>query len=238
MIKWDELQLRFNLEGFDEVGDDAAERAITPEEARLISEAARQALENFNPDFALTPSPSPFQGEGSERGRWWGDYLKLIEMRWPWRVACYIAWAASPKLMRWPRTLDELAKEVLGLTGPRVIYTWRKRHASIDTVVAMMQAAPLWEHRREILSAMVAVAVQPDYKGFNDRKLALEMLGDYVPKSQLQVGMRATGALAELSDAELEKLMGEDVRTADYADDADVADKIASLGMTKEELGD
>jgi hypothetical protein len=206
MIKWDELQLRFNLEGFDEVADDAEERGISPEEARLISEASRQALEIFK------TGPIPGTGD-ADNTNWLGDYMRLREMGWPWRVACYIAWAASPKDRRWPRTLEELSKEVLGLRGPRVIYTWRKRHGTIDTVVAMMQAAPLWEHRREIIEAMVAVAKERDYKGFNDRKLALEMLGDYTPKSLMQVGMSAKGVFAELSDAELERMLGEDLTT-------------------------
>ena len=42
---WDELQLRFELPGLDEVDEDAQERQITPEQARMISEAARVALE-------------------------------------------------------------------------------------------------------------------------------------------------------------------------------------------------
>jgi hypothetical protein len=199
MMKWDEMQLRFNLVGFD--GLDLEGKVISPEEARMISEVARQALENGS------------RMSADERGviqskEWWGDYLRLIEMGWPWRVACYIAWSASPKLTRWPETLEKLAREVLGLAGPRVIYTWRRKHPSIDTVTAMMQAAPLWEHRREIFEAMVKVAAEPDYKGFNDRKLALEMMGDYVPRSASMVGLKATGALSELSDAELERLVG------------------------------
>jgi hypothetical protein len=88
-MKFEEGQLKFNLEGFDEVEDDAEERAISNEEARKISEVARQAL-----------------GQGKELPAWWLDYLHLIEQGWPWRVACYIAWAASPKKFRKPANLD------------------------------------------------------------------------------------------------------------------------------------
>ena len=193
IIKWNELQLKFDLPELDETEEDARERMITPEEARLISEAARGALDTKT---GRTPD-------------WMKDYIMLREQGWPWRLACYIAWAGGPKLRRWPETLQELATEVLGLTSPRVIYTWRQKYASINTVVSMFQAQPLFEHRREIITALVASAVQPDYKGFNDRKLALEMLGDYTPKSKLEVAKGNQSGIGELSDTELYELMGE-----------------------------
>lgn len=194
---WDELQLRFELPELDEVEEDAALRAITPEQARQISEAARTA----------------FSGQQSaEKVGWFDDYMMLIGQGWPWRVAAYIAWAGSPKIGREPRTLKELATEVLGLTSERVIYTWRKKYASIDGIVSMMHSAPLFEHRRGIYEAMIAVATAPDYKGFNDRKLALEILGDYVPRSKMQISGTAKD-LSELSDDELDRLLGEELTT-------------------------
>jgi hypothetical protein len=223
ITKWDELQLRFDVEKFDlpidDAADDAADRFISPEEARLISEAARQALENLNPErFPM--------GEDGKRHLpdWVGDYAMLRQQGWPWRVACYIAWAASPKAGRWPATLGELAVTTLGLMSPRVIYTWRRKHASIDTVVAIMQAAPLWEHRRDVLEALVTMAKDPNYKAHNDRKLFLEMIGDYVPRSVLGVGKAGKGnEIGELSDEDLRQWMGE------------VKEKDESGGMKAEE---
>ena len=199
MKTFNEMQLKFDLEMSD-VEDDAEERAISFEEARLISEAARVHFVE--------------KGEATKEGnasplRWWGDYLKLIEQGWPWRVACYIAWASSPKTGRWPGTLKELSTEILGLTGPRTVYNWRQKFPTIDTVVAMMQAAPLWEHRRDIFEALIKVATTPDYKGFNDRKTALEMLRDYIPRSQLEIGKSAKPDEEELSDEELRAILGE-----------------------------
>lgn len=200
MRKYNDLQLKFDIEGWDDEEEDARERAISTQEARQISEAARLALKGRTPGW---------MADGSRQTAvWWQDYLQLIEHGWPWRVACYMAWAASPKAERWPKTLQELATGVLGLMGPRQIYNWRQKHATIDTVIAMMQAAPLWEHRRDVLEALVEMARTPDYKAFNDRKLFLEMTGDYTPRSKLEVGQSAGGGLEEMSDEELRRWMG------------------------------
>ena len=201
--KWSEWQLKFDLD-LDEAAEDAQERFISPEEARQISAAARGVFEER--EYRDGQDGQSKKKEGDE---WIGDYVKLIEQGWPWRVACYIAWAASPKVGRWPKTLAELATEVLGLKTPQAVYRWRQKYPTIDTVVAMMQAAPLWEHRRDVLEALVDSATDPDYKSFNDRKLYLEMVGDYVPKSKLEVGKSAKGDEAELSDDELRAIVGE-----------------------------
>jgi len=203
IVRWDELQLRFDLPDLDEAADDALERAISPEEARLISEAARRALEE-----TLTPALS-LEGRGKKL-EWLADYLFLRDQNWPWRVACYIAWASSPRLSRWPKTLGELATSILGLRSPRVIYKWRMKYASIETVVSMMQARPLWEHRADVYKALVEMATDPNYKAHNDRKLFLEMIGDYVPRSMLGVGKAGKGGdLAEMSEEELKRWAGE-----------------------------
>lgn len=198
MKRFDELQLAFDLE-LDEDEELAAERAISYEEARQVSEAAFGALQRRIEDLEVK----------KYRPGWVDDFVKLREQGWPWRVAVYIAWAASPKALRWPKTLKELAETCLGLQGPRTIYTWRGKFPGIDTTVAMLQAAPLFEHRRDVLEALVRMASTPDYKSFNDRKLFLEMVGDYVPKSQLDLGKSGAGdELESLTDAELLKLAG------------------------------
>lgn len=198
---FDDKQLRFELEGFNELEQD---EQISAEQARLISEAARATLEGR-----------------AELPDWFADYLKLLEQGWPWRVATYIAWASSPRHERWPGTLRELATEVLGLTTARVVHKWRRDNPTIDQVVAMMQAAPLWEHRRDVLEALVEIAMRPDYKSFNDRKLFLEMIGDYTPRSRLDVGKAGKNDdLSELTEAELLKMAGE-IEAEDDAGDAD-----------------
>lgn len=194
MQKWQEGQLRFDLD-IDDLVDDAQERMISPDEARLISETARVEFEEL-------------QKSGDA---WHSEYLQLREHGWPWRVAAYIAWASAPKIDRKPATIAELAAKVLGLRSPRVIYTWRQKYPSLDAVVAMMQAKPLFEHRRDVFSALVKVASDPDYKGHNDRKLFFEMTGDHIPKSKLDLGRSGkSGDISELSDDELAAMIGAD----------------------------
>lgn len=116
---------------------------------------------------------------------WWQDYLELTRRGWDWRKAIYIAWSAAPSATRIPVTQEELALTVLGLASDRVIGTWRKRNPEMDDEIARMQAAPLLRHRREIYDALVTCASDPDPKSHQDRKLALEMLGDYKPRHEV-----------------------------------------------------
>jgi hypothetical protein len=222
MQRLNAAQMAFDLD-LDEVQVDAAERAITAEEARLISETARRN----------------FTGE-DEKPEWFNDYLRLIEQRWPWRVAAYMAWASAPKRKREPKTLNELAT-VLGLTSPRAIHTWREKFPSIDTMTALMQAQPLFEHRRDFIEALIASGTDPDYKGFNDRKLAFEMMGDYVRKSEQTVGLGKAKGLEEFSDAELRAMMGvngfgERIERMGEEGDGEEGDRGKGIGEEEEDV--
>lgn len=115
---------------------------------------------------------------------WWQDYLALRQQGWDWRKAVFIAWAASPVNGRSPETQAELATQVLGLRNDRTIRKWREKQPEIDHAIAACQAAPLLRHRRDIFDALVTSARDPDFRHHSDRKLALELLGDYKPKSQ------------------------------------------------------
>lgn len=168
---------------------DMEEGWVTPEVAALRLEQARAFF-----DASL------------EKPSWFADYERLRDGGWPFRVAMYIAWASSPRKERRPDTMQELAS-LMGLKSARAINTWRARNPAIDEQVALMQAAPLFQHRADLFQASLNVALTADYKGFNDRKLLLEMLGDYVPRSQVDVGRKAKG-LEDLSDADLQALLG------------------------------
>lgn len=110
--------------------------------------------------------------------RWLDDYLELYKHGWDWRVAAYIAWASMPKVSREPKTQDELARIHLGLASDRAIIKWKNKNPVIEQMIFKLQASPLWKHRGEIITAMVAVAVKPDPKSHADRKMALKMMGD------------------------------------------------------------
>jgi len=118
---------------------------------------------------------------------WWNDYRELVERGWDWRKAVYIAWSASPARDRRPPTQMELAQDVLGLHSDRVISKWRAKQPEIDDEIARMQAAPLLRYRRDIFDALATSASDPDPKSHSDRKLALEMMGDYRPRQVQQL---------------------------------------------------
>jgi hypothetical protein len=165
---------------------------LSPDEARLRSEAARNTLEA--------------QGRpAGEKPEWYRRYAELRAAGWSWRVACYIAWASCPLNGRQPGTQDELARQVLGLNSDRQIWVWRKKNPAIDETVALLQAAPLFEHRADIFKALITSATSGDYKSHQDRKIALEMLGDYVPRLKVEGDQRKVSDLSEMSDAALEE---------------------------------
>lgn len=174
---------------------------LSQDEVLRASMAAMQAFE-----VRLETPASPDAGPSARDG-WLGDYLRLKELGYDWRLAAYIAWESSPKVDRWPKTLGELATEVLGLASPRVIYTWRKKNPAIDSVISMMQSAPLYAHRRDVIEALIAVAKDPDYKGHQDRKLYFEMIGDHTPRKDVNLldNRAPRDDLSELSDEELAK---------------------------------
>ena len=114
------------------------------------------------------------------------------------QVAAYIAWASSPAKGRKPATQAELAS-LLGLKNDRTIRQWRAKDKRIEATIKERQAGPLWAHRRDIFEALVRSASTPDAANFSDRKLALEMMGDYVPKSRLDTN-NVTSATPFTSD--------------------------------------
>ena len=171
----------------DDALDDSVERAISQDESRVICEMARSKFED------------------GVRPAWFDDYLGLREAGWSWRVAAYIAWAASPVTNRSPKTQADLATNVLGLRTDRTIRKWRENNPAIDEAVAVAQASPLLKHRREIYTAMVASAVNPEAKHHSDRKLAAVLLGDYAETKNLNMS-GVVKDLSELSEGELAEI--------------------------------
>lgn len=177
---------------------EADEGFITPEEAARREEQARLFFEGQN-----------------EKPEWFGEYLALIRGGWPFRVALYIAWAASPRKGRRPENLEELAS-LMGLKSPRAIYTWKARNPAIEEQIAMMQAAPIFQHRADLFKAALNVALGDDYKGHNDRKMLFEMTGDYVRRSEIKGTLGKARAITEMSDDELAELLaGQDESQGD-----------------------
>ena len=199
-------QLQMELEGIEEAVQDE----------RVSSEAALAALSALRvkePNiFQGADGKTVVMGEREVAPRWMELYKRLVEGGWKWRVAVYIAWAAQPKKYRWPLTQDELAISCLGLTSDRAIATWRKKNATIDETISMLQGAIIFDALPDALNAMVEVASETDYKGHQDRKLMFEMAGVYTPSSKITAEMAkrlinsTPDDLEDLSDEELRRI--------------------------------
>lgn len=120
---------------------------------------------------------------------WWDDYHRLRAEGWDWRKAVFIAWSSSPVLGRWPATQEELATECLGLTSDRVIRKWKRNEPGIEERIVLMQAEPLMAHRRDVIQALIDVARVPDPRAHSDRRLFLELTGDYTPRARMDANV-------------------------------------------------
>jgi len=148
---------------------------------------SRSAYERFRTMLAVQTMVQGVEEHSTDAGRidWWQEYLALRAEGWDWRKAAYIAWAASPTDRRWPGTQDELAHKVLGLKSDRVISRWKNDQPEIGARIEQMQVAPLMEHTRDVIEALIAVARRPDPSAHQDRKLFLEITKIYQPKAQM-----------------------------------------------------
>jgi len=114
---------------------------------------------------------------------WWEDYAKLRDEEVDWRVAAYIAWAASPRRTRMPVTLRELATDVLNVSAS-VVHRWRRMNPWIDKQVEEFGIGMLRRHQSDVIAAWIAAASNPDPKCFPDREAFLQKIGLYMPKQQ------------------------------------------------------
>ncbi len=145
---------------------------------------------------------------------WWNDYLALRQDGWDWRKAAFIAWLSLPSRQRRPKTQAQLA-DLLGLRSDRTLRHWMQDDERIREAAAGERVALLFQHRRDVLDALVAVAKRHDHLAHSDRKLFLEMTGDHKPRGALAltgeqggpVGVVDWSALAGMSDDELEQFI-------------------------------
>jgi len=197
-------QLQMELEGIEEAVQD---ERVTSEAALAALSALRVKEPNI---FQGADGKTVIMGEREVAPRWMDLYKRLVDGGWKWRVAVYIAWAAQPKKYRWPETQEELAISCLGLTSDRVITTWRKKNATIDETISMLQGAIIFDALPDALNAMVDVASESDYKGHQDRKLMFEMAGVYTPSSKITAEMAKK--LINSNPDDLEDMSDEDLR--------------------------
>ena len=207
-------QLSLGLE-IDELEDGDAQIVFTTEEKARRSMGAKVALETLYAELA-TPKGGDKDAKTAEQFSWWDTYQQLLNSKWPWRIACFVAWASSPKLNRWPKTQDEFAQKVLGLTSDRVIATWRKKSPDIDGAISLLQSATMLEHRADVIKALVESASSKDHRSNPDRKLFFEMTGDYIPRSRVDLNTDpGEDEMKSKSEAELMEIARRAKKTGD-----------------------
>lgn len=142
---------------------------------------------------------------------WFGEYQELRSMGLDWRKAVAVAWRASSGLNRKPATQAELAA-LMGLKSDRTIRKWFEDSPELEELVATVQAAPLFQHRRDVIGALVASACTEAPANAADRRLFFQLTGDLEEKSQHRlVGgaepVRVQAVTADLSRLATDELM-------------------------------
>ena len=145
---------------------------------------------------------------------WMDDYFRLLAEGWQWRQAAYIVWSCQPKGQREPQTQQEFAVSI-GLASDRAIRKWREGNPAIDERIHELTASALMKARAEVFGALIASATNPSPRACTDRKLFLELTGDYSREQIVRIGTTLPDDLAELSADELRALAQTPVSAAE-----------------------
>ncbi len=140
-------------------------------------------------------------------------YNLLLNEGWSKRQALYMAWKAHPKELRTkcglPETQRELFTQTFRLKSDNTVRQWRQKwngsdedHPHMeDRIESLVKESPLGNYRAGVLYALAESAIKIG-QNFQDRKLFLEMTGDYTSKSVVDMNLDLTN----LSDEELDEL--------------------------------
>lgn len=192
---------QLELEGIGqqlEIEEEAGKTALSVKDIRIMAEAAKAALkaEEIPIEKAI---------------RWLDTYQNLLNVGWRWQVAAFVAWASTPKRKRWPRTQEELAINVLGLTSDRAIANWRSKNPAIDELIGILQGNAMLEGRADAIDALLESAATDSYRNQPDRRLLFQLTGDLVEKSSVidKDSTKLAKDLRKMSDADLLNMGGE-----------------------------
>lgn len=182
-----------------------------------VSRASKARLESI---LAARQAPPDVEWEAASREpvAWEAMYRDLLEerteedkARWDWRKALYIAWSCVPTHDRWPKYEYELAEQFLGLSNTRTIRQWKEKDPEIEQRIAEGPKKALLSHIADVMAALAGVAASPDPRCHQDRKLFLEITGQYKPSGKVELTGEDGGPIdvrevSELSDEELERI--------------------------------
>lgn len=136
---------------------------------------------------------------------WLADYFDLIAEGYSWRQAIYLLWSAQPVEQREPRTQQELATRVLGLTSDRVISDWNQNPA-MEARRAGLVRSVIQKSLPDVFQALVDSARNPSPRSHSDRRLLLEMAGEYTPKQMVRLSADDADEFEQMDEAELRKI--------------------------------
>lgn len=129
--------------------------------------------------------------------------------RWDWRKALYIAWSVVPREHRQPKTEQELAS-LMRLASTRVFRKWKAQDPEIEERIVKLPKQLLTSHTADVYDALVTVATQATPGAHQDRKLFLELVGEYQNKLAVTGAndgpVRVQYDLGQLTDEELDAL--------------------------------
>ena len=75
------------------------------------------------------------------------------------------------------------------MTSDRVISEWKSSNPAMITRVKALTISALEKARASIIEALIASATNANPRNHADRKLALEMTGDYTKRHEVGVGV-------------------------------------------------
>lgn len=139
-----------------------------------------------------------------------GLMLALIDGEgWYWRDAAYIAWKSIPRKHRQPELLYEL-EEMLGMARGGMNKRRQKNPAIDQRAARAIVSGQLFDAVDGVIEALIESASNPNYKHHPDRKLALEMTGQYSPKQSIDLDVGQKGIdTSDLSEADLRRMAGQ-----------------------------
>ncbi len=132
----------------------------------------------------------------------WALYFDLVAEGMQWRKAAYIAWAIIPKERR-PGTEQAFAVDELGLTSARRIREWKADEGFIN-FIRQMARETLASARLDIWRALTEAASDPNPRNHADRKMALQVLGDY--QDNIHIGPITEDDIDEVPTEDLKAL--------------------------------
>ncbi len=119
--------------------------------------------------------------------KWWPIVEDLIAAGLTWRKAVYVAWRICPKSIRWPKTIEELATDILGLSSARTIRKWHQNDPRIEEFIGKWRMKPVMDRLSDSLDAMFAMAAKHTPEGNRDRRLHFEVAGIIKVRQRLEL---------------------------------------------------